>query len=170
MQGNNIIRALKALSDENRYRMIEYLSKGDLCVGALARLLNTSKPAVSQHLKVLREAGLVRGEKRGYWTHYLVDKEMLRKVAVIIEELTEDSEQSNQNELVMCPRQYGRSAQATQGLESDLERRVMQMCEKCCEQPDKLKMKPEDCTPEQKKECHGDREDHPCECGDDKQK
>ncbi len=167
MQENNIRKALKALGDENRYRMIEYLSKGDLCVGALARLLNTSKPAVSQHLKVLREAGLVRGEKRGYWTHYMVDKEMLRKAAGIIEQLAEGNVQSCQEDLFRCPRQYGLSAPATRELVSDLERRVLQMCEKCCEQPDKLKMKPEDCTPEQRKECHGDREEHPCECGSD---
>ncbi len=38
------------------------------------------------------------------------------------------------------------------------------MCKNCCEQPEKLKIKPEACTPEQIKECHGDDQDHPCEC------
>ncbi len=170
MQENNITRAFKALGDESRYKMIKFLMGGDFCVGALARLINTSKPAVSQHLKVLREAGLVRGEKRGYWTHYIVDKEMLRKVAGTIEQLAEGNLQSNQEDLFICPQQCGHSAPVTKGLEPDLERRVLQMCEKCCEQPDKLKMKPEDCTPEQKKECHGDREEHPCECGNAEQK
>lgn len=33
----------------------------------------------------------------------------------------------------------------------------------CCEHPDRLKGKPEDCTPEQIKECHGDDKEHPCE-------
>lgn len=170
MQENNITRGLKALGDENRYQIIKFLVGGDFCVGALARLLNTSKPAVSQHLKVLREAGLVRGEKRGYWTHYIVDKDVLRKIAGTIEQLAEGRVQTCQEELFVCLRQYGRSAPTTQGLEPELERRVLQMCEKCCEQPDKLKMKPEDCTPEQRKECHGDREDHPCECGNEEQK
>ena len=38
------------------------------------------------------------------------------------------------------------------------------MCEKrrCCQQPEKLKDKPEKCSPEQVKECHGDPEEHPC--------
>jgi len=36
------------------------------------------------------------------------------------------------------------------------------MCKDCCQQPEKLKGKPEDCTPEQVKECHGDTENHPC--------
>ena len=36
------------------------------------------------------------------------------------------------------------------------------MCQNCCQQPDKLKDKPENCTPEQIRECHGDDKDHPC--------
>ena len=39
---------------------------------------------------------------------------------------------------------------------------VKEMCQSCCERPEKLKGKPEDCTPEQSKECHGDYKDHPC--------
>ncbi|MGM0651900.1 MAG: hypothetical protein ACQES4_03835 [Bacillota bacterium] len=38
------------------------------------------------------------------------------------------------------------------------------MCKNCCEQPEKLKNKPETCTPKQIKECHGDNQEHPCEC------
>lgn len=37
------------------------------------------------------------------------------------------------------------------------------MCMDCCQEPEKLKGKPQDCTPEQIKECHGDVEGHPCE-------
>lgn len=36
------------------------------------------------------------------------------------------------------------------------------MCQSCCQQPDKLMGKPENCTPEQIKECHGDTKEHPC--------
>ncbi len=36
------------------------------------------------------------------------------------------------------------------------------MCQNCCEHPEKLKDKPENCTPEQIKECHGEDGDHPC--------
>jgi len=39
------------------------------------------------------------------------------------------------------------------------------MCRNCCEQPEKLKGKPEECTPEQIKECHGDAQGHPCVAG-----
>ncbi len=74
-------RTLKVLGDENRFRIIELLLEHDLCVGALATRLGVTKSAVSQHLKVLREAGLVRGDKRGYFTHYRVDRERLASVA-----------------------------------------------------------------------------------------
>ena len=36
------------------------------------------------------------------------------------------------------------------------------MCEKCCQKPENLKDKPENCTPEQIKKCHGEQTEHPC--------
>lgn len=63
---------LKALADEKRLKILDVLLKKDYCVKALARELDLSESAVSQHLKKLREAGLVVGEKKGYWVHYVV--------------------------------------------------------------------------------------------------
>ena len=71
---------LKALGDPKRYRLLELMSERSYCVGALAHLSGLSESAVSQHLKLLREAGLVFGVKRGYYTHYCVDKDALRDV------------------------------------------------------------------------------------------
>ncbi len=79
----------KALSDETRYNLVKLLLCHDLCVGALASRLNISKPAVSQHLKILRESGLVRGDKRGYFTHYYVDRDILKNVSTSIVELSD---------------------------------------------------------------------------------
>ncbi|MBN1833395.1 MAG: winged helix-turn-helix transcriptional regulator [Deltaproteobacteria bacterium] len=77
----DMLPTLKALADETRFRIINLLLSHDLCVGALADQLNISKAAVSQHLQILRKAGLVRGEKRGYWTHYIVDKDAIHRIA-----------------------------------------------------------------------------------------
>jgi hypothetical protein len=44
-----------------------------------------------------------------------------------------------------------------------IERRDINMCKDCCEHPEKLKGRPEDCTLEQIEECHGDIKEHPCE-------
>jgi ArsR family transcriptional regulator len=77
----DILKILKALADESRFRIINLLLTHDLCVGALASHLEISKAAVSQHLQILRKAGLVRGEKRGYWTHYSVNKSVVHQIA-----------------------------------------------------------------------------------------
>ncbi len=80
---------LKALADETRLKIITLLLTHDFCVGALARRLTISEAAVSQHLRLLREAGVVKGEKRGYYTHYNVDREIIRKTAEKLSELSE---------------------------------------------------------------------------------
>jgi ArsR family transcriptional regulator, arsenate/arsenite/antimonite-responsive transcriptional repressor len=80
------ILIFKALGDETRFRIIHLLLTHDLCVGALADRLSLSTAAVSQHLQILRKAGLVRGEKRGYWTHYGVDRDVLRRVGETLKE------------------------------------------------------------------------------------
>jgi DNA-binding transcriptional ArsR family regulator len=72
---------LKALADETRLKLLTLLLHHDLCVGALAGRLGISEAATSQHLQVLRKAGLVRGEKAGYWTHYSVQRDVLRGAA-----------------------------------------------------------------------------------------
>ena len=59
-----------ALSTESRVRIVQLLSKDTLCVGALSRFTGISAGAVSQHLRILRSAGLVRSERRGYFIHY----------------------------------------------------------------------------------------------------
>ena len=103
------ITQLKSLADPNRLRILNLLLTHDLCVGALAHHLRLSKPAVSQHLKVLRGAGLVKGEKRGYWTHYLVQREVLRQVG---ESLVGMAEQKPSQEgcLVMLEAKPARAA------------------------------------------------------------
>ena len=81
--------ALKALADENRLKILALLLSKDLCVGALASQLSISKPAASQHLRILRKAGFVSGEKRGYWTHYMVDRQAVFHVAEELKKLGE---------------------------------------------------------------------------------
>lgn len=74
------IELLKALAVETRVKIIELLKKqGPLGVKELAKLLGISPPAVSQHLKVLRQAGLVRRERQGYWLPYSLNEETLDK-------------------------------------------------------------------------------------------
>ncbi|MBQ7092938.1 MAG: winged helix-turn-helix transcriptional regulator [Clostridia bacterium] len=71
----------KALADENRMKIVQILLRHSMCVRSLSKKLGITQAAVSQHIKVLREAGLLKGEKRGYFMHYEVDREILRALA-----------------------------------------------------------------------------------------
>ncbi|MGD9057559.1 MAG: metalloregulator ArsR/SmtB family transcription factor [Desulfobacterales bacterium] len=78
-----LVEIFKALSDPTRLRLVKLLNDckpgvcqgGPLCVNALAHQLGVSQSAVSQHLRILRQAGLVRGARRGTFMHYSLDPE-----------------------------------------------------------------------------------------------
>jgi len=68
----------RALSVPSRMRMVMLLkSEGPLPVKTIAERLEMTSPAVSQHLKVLRHAGLVQAERHGYWVPYGIDAHAL---------------------------------------------------------------------------------------------
>ena len=66
---------LTALGDPTRQAILDRLSRGPLAVGELAEVLPVSRPAVSQHLKVLKDAGLVVSRQDGTRRLYQVDPE-----------------------------------------------------------------------------------------------
>ena len=74
-----LARIFKALSVETRVRIVQLLKDRPLCVGALAARLNVSSGAVSQHLRILRDADLVVPDKQGYFVHYRINKDTLAK-------------------------------------------------------------------------------------------
>ncbi len=122
--------AFRALSDESRFRLVKLLLTHDLCVGALAHHLNISEAAVSQHLRQLREVGLVRGEKRGYWTHYLVDKAKFFELAEALKNLTTLPACSEG----LCTR--------TLDQKTDCRKETKKMCDCKCQHPEKNERKP----------------------------
>ncbi len=71
----------RALADDTRRNIIRLLLGHSYCVSELARALEVSESAVSQHLKVLKDAGLLTGERRGYYMHYDIDRQKLRALA-----------------------------------------------------------------------------------------
>lgn len=77
------VDVFRTFGNATRLRLIRLLSaRGDsyaLCVGTLASRLGVSQSAVSQHLRVLKGADLVRGERRGYRVHYFVNAEALER-------------------------------------------------------------------------------------------
>lgn len=72
--------ALAALADPTRRQLFEHLRKGPSSVGSLAEKLPVSRPAVSQHLKVLKDAGLVGDRAEGTRRVYYIDPKGLATV------------------------------------------------------------------------------------------
>mgnify|MGYP006293035251 CR=1 FL=1 len=73
----NLSRLLKVLSVETRVRIVQLLKERALCVNALAARLGVTPGGVSQHLRIMRDAGLVVDEKRGYFVHYRLNEDTL---------------------------------------------------------------------------------------------
>ena len=82
-----IINQLKAISDETRLKIIVLLLNKNYCVRALSKKLDISESAVSQHIKILKDSGLVIGEKRSYWVHYRVQEENLYQIGDEVKDL-----------------------------------------------------------------------------------
>ncbi|OGT96032.1 MAG: hypothetical protein A2X80_12365 [Geobacteraceae bacterium GWB2_52_12] len=69
----------KILAVDKRIDIIELLKKEAMSVNALADALGVTQSAVSQHLRVLKSANLVRDERKGYWIFYELNKEALEE-------------------------------------------------------------------------------------------
>jgi len=85
-------RIFKILSVGTRVQMIELLKHRSLCVNALARTLKITPAAVSQHLRILRDADIVIADKQGYFVHYRVNAETLAQWRQIVNGLLEVEE------------------------------------------------------------------------------
>ncbi len=67
----------KALGDETRLSIVRRLAEEDEVCACDLTCCELAQPTISHHLKVLREAGLVRAEKQGLWVHYSLNREKL---------------------------------------------------------------------------------------------
>ena len=69
----------KILSADRRIEIIELLKENDMNVNTLADTLGVTQSAISQHLRVLKAAGLVKDERKGYWIYYSLNRQALEK-------------------------------------------------------------------------------------------
>lgn len=82
--------SLSALSDPTRRAIFERLGEGPRSVGELAREVPVSRPAVSQHLRVLREAGLVQSRREGTRRIYRADPDGLLALRAYVDRLWDE--------------------------------------------------------------------------------
>jgi DNA-binding transcriptional ArsR family regulator len=76
---DRLARVFQVLAVPTRVRIVQLLREHPLCVNALARRLGVTATAVSQHLRVLRDAGVVTPVRRGYFIHYGLNSTTLNR-------------------------------------------------------------------------------------------
>ncbi len=76
---------LKALADPTRLRMLDLLAgqREALCVCDITSQFDQHQPTISHHLRILRQAGLINGEKRGVWSYYWATDEGKRSLSLV---------------------------------------------------------------------------------------
>ncbi len=87
MENTDTVKTLKALANDTRLEIVRMLLGRAMCIHALARHFHVSEPTICVHVRVLREAGLVTGQRKGYFVHYRVNREAVRALSVYFAEL-----------------------------------------------------------------------------------
>ena len=86
-QAVQLSKMFKALGDPVRLRLASLIAShegGEACVCDLTDAFDLSGPTISHHLKVLREAGLITGERRGTWVYYRIQPDTLRRLSAVL--------------------------------------------------------------------------------------
>ncbi|TCK98817.1 ArsR family transcriptional regulator [Natranaerovirga hydrolytica] len=95
----DIIKIIKALGDETRIKILMILSKRRMCAKGLSRHLDVSEAAICQHIKVLKNANIIVGQKISYYVHYEIQEKRLNEVIDFI--------QCIKNKEEPCDHKYG---------------------------------------------------------------
>jgi ArsR family transcriptional regulator len=85
------VELFHALSDETRVEIVEMLGNGERCVCDLTDALDAAQSRLSFHLKVLKDAGIVRDRKDGRWVHYELDREAFEGIEQLIAAMKPDA-------------------------------------------------------------------------------
>jgi ArsR family transcriptional regulator, arsenate/arsenite/antimonite-responsive transcriptional repressor len=92
----------KALGDPTRLEIISLLSESNkLCVNVIADKMGMSQPAISQHLKILKNAGILEAQKIGLYVHYSIDKNNAKEYQDYFNKLFKESPKHN---CTQCPK------------------------------------------------------------------
>ena len=86
-EAEDLARAFKALGDPVRLRLLSLIAsapEGEVCVCELIGPFEVAGPTISHHLKVLRQAGLIAGDRRGTWIYYRIEPEALAQLSTLL--------------------------------------------------------------------------------------
>ena len=80
-----LLKVFKVLADKNRLRILKMLQYKKMCVCELSAALAITRPSVSRHLSLMKDAGLVQDERNGQWIDYSLCKETINEYASVIQ-------------------------------------------------------------------------------------
>ncbi len=87
MENTRLEKQLKATADLNRIKLLACMNNGEVCVCDFVDVLGISQPAVSQHLRKLKEAGIITERKVGTWKHYRLVENQTPLMTGILEQI-----------------------------------------------------------------------------------
>ncbi len=80
-----LVKVFKALGDKNRLRILKMLQHKKMCVCELSAALGITRPSVSRHLGLMKDAGLVQDERNGQWIDYSLCEDIINEYASVIQ-------------------------------------------------------------------------------------
>ena len=87
MDTMDVVKIGKALSDENRVKILQMLIDGEKCGCKLLEAFEITQPTLSHHMKILCDSGLVDARKDGKWSHYSVNRDVVREFGKYISDM-----------------------------------------------------------------------------------
>ena len=87
MDTMDVVKIGKALSDENRVKILQMLIDGEKCGCKLLEAFEITQPTLSHHMKILCDSGLVDARKDGKWSHYSVNRDVVREFEKYISDM-----------------------------------------------------------------------------------
>ena len=105
-------RMLKALGEPMRLKIYQALLERKHCVRSLSKKLGISESAISQHMKVMREAELVYGEKFGYHTHYLPRQDAVDFLTLQFQQM-QSASLTVDRDMTVCQCEYRKEGEQT---------------------------------------------------------
>ncbi|WDC85113.1 metalloregulator ArsR/SmtB family transcription factor [Caloramator sp. mosi_1] len=88
-QEEMIVKMFKALGHPIRYKIVKFLLDGPECVCKLNENIEFTQSNLSQHLRILKDAGIVKGEKVGLNIHYSLASEEIKELLKVADEMAE---------------------------------------------------------------------------------
>lgn len=101
---NRLAEVFQALSDPTRLRLLNLISKGEICVCFLVEALREPQPKISRHLAYLKRTGIVDTRRDGKWMHYRLSDELPQRERTIVDQAVDEVADSTGKDMTALER------------------------------------------------------------------